>query len=221
MVGRRFLILAALTLAVVCIHAEEKESSSATGGLRSEEDVSKLREEALSKLEKPLEKMRVKVEPRNRIQPRLLVPDPPLEANSVSNLHDQAITVPFRLGSAVRLAAAASSCNKAAVEAEQDVAAPSFSLERRPHSWLPLRESMPPRHLLCRTTFHNHSHSREIPPPKSLLLSLLLLLTRAPPSLLPPPPSPLCTTSRSSSRSSLIGGWFAPPALKKSSWSRP
>lgn len=62
-VSRRFLLIltVALALAVVCTRAEEKQSSSSTGGLRSEEDVSKIREEELAKLEKPLEKMKVKV----------------------------------------------------------------------------------------------------------------------------------------------------------------
>jgi hypothetical protein len=62
-VSRRFLLIVtvSLALAVMCIRAEEKESSSPTGGLRSEEDVSKIREEELAKLEKPLEKMKVKV----------------------------------------------------------------------------------------------------------------------------------------------------------------
>lgn len=61
-VSRRFLLIltVALALAVVCTRAEEKQSSSSTGGLRSEEDVSKIREEELAKLEKPLEKMKVK-----------------------------------------------------------------------------------------------------------------------------------------------------------------
>ena len=41
---------------------KEEEGRKASGpGLRQEEDVEKIREEALSKLEKPLEKLRVKV----------------------------------------------------------------------------------------------------------------------------------------------------------------
>lgn len=55
-----FAALAISSLACA-LAAEEGESKGATGGLRSEEDVAKLRDEAIAKLEKPLEKMKVKV----------------------------------------------------------------------------------------------------------------------------------------------------------------
>ena len=56
-------LLVVFLLAATAVRADdgEEKSDSSTGGLRSEEDVEKLREEAIQKLQTPLEKMKVKV----------------------------------------------------------------------------------------------------------------------------------------------------------------
>jgi hypothetical protein len=59
--GRTLAIFLSLVLCVLVAAEDAKPEEKQNVGLRNEEDVEKIREEAISKLEKPLEKMKVKV----------------------------------------------------------------------------------------------------------------------------------------------------------------